>query len=96
MNVSYGPPGQKGVTTLMAVGADDLEQTTTDRAVSRASWLAAGAWLFGALTGQRTVKHIGMGATIALVGVRFAAGTLGAKRIAVSTAPVPVAPAAGW
>lgn len=97
MNVSYGPPGHKGVTTLMAVGADDLEQTSADRAVRCASWLGAGVWLLGALTGQRTMQNVGMGATIALVGVRVATGTLGARTVPV-TAPAiaPTAPLNGW
>ncbi len=96
MNVSYGPPGLKGVTTLMAVGDSDVELGATDRAIRRGSLIGAGAWLFGALTGQRTVRNAGMGATIALVTVGVMAGSFGNKPVLVTQpAAAPAPPASG-
>ncbi len=94
MNLSYGPPGQHGVTTLMAVGSDDVELGTADRAIRRGAWIGAGAWLLGALTGKKTLQATAMGATLALVAVGVVTGSIGNKAVLV-TQPAPV-PAAGW
>lgn len=72
MKVSYGPPAQRGVTQLMAVGAADLEDGVTDHAVKIGTAIAGGVWLLGLLAGSNTMKTAGLGAAVALLGVRYA------------------------
>ena len=51
MQVSYGPPGHRGVTHLMAVGAADLEDPPALESALVLSAIAMGiATLFGAKT----------------------------------------------
>jgi hypothetical protein len=82
MRVSYGPPGHKGVSQLMAVG-DDEYATPTESAVKTGQVLAGAVWLVGLIGGSRTLRGWGFGATMALLGVRAAA-----KRRAPRPAPV--------
>ena len=70
MQISFGPPGYAGVTSLIAVGADELDEGVTDRTVRIGGWLAAAVWAIGAMSGNRTIANAGMGGTIALVAIR--------------------------
>ncbi len=92
MQVSYGPPGHKGVTQLMAVGADEMEAYPTDRAVKIGGLIATGAWALGALTGNRALEHAGFGASIGFFLVELATGGFG--RMVEVTQPAP-GPATG-
>jgi hypothetical protein len=74
MQVSYGPPGAKGVTQLMAVGADEHEGNVTEQAVKTGGLLAVGVWGLGLLLGSRSLQNVGMGAGLALFGVQMVAG----------------------
>jgi len=72
MNISYGPPGARGVTQLMAVGADDIEHTATDRAVKVGSLIGLAVLGYGLVAKHKCAKTLGLGAVVALLGVRMA------------------------
>lgn len=61
MQVSYGPPGHKGVTHLMAVGAADLEDPP---AVESALVLSAIGMGIAALFGMKTATRYAGIATV--------------------------------
>ena len=71
MRLSYGPPGHKGVTTLMAVGADEYPNPT-DRHIQAGVALSASAAVLGFLSGSRTLRDAGAGAAAALLLLRWA------------------------
>lgn len=89
MKISYGPPAARGVTQLMAVGAADFDQTATERAMSKGGLLALAVLGIGLVTGSRRARDIGLGAAVAIYGVRMVAR----PRPVEVTAP---APAAGY
>jgi hypothetical protein len=93
MQVSYGPPGHKGVTTLMAVGASELEQSPTDAAVSKGIAISFGAMLIGVLVGSNTIKKMAAGAAIGLFGAKLASGAYGSKVQVTQAGPATPAPA---
>jgi hypothetical protein len=74
--IEYGPPGHKGVTSIMGLGALDIE----DRVIKvlppstkplRDVMLGSGAvWLFGLVTGSNTAKNVGLGAIAAVFMVK--------------------------
>ena len=82
MKVSYGPPGHRGVTQLMAVGADDFELNKTEKMVKTGGLIAIGIWGLGMIMGSNTVKNIGFGGALALFGVQAVSG--GGTRVEVS------------
>lgn len=61
MQIAYGPPGHKGVTHLMAVGADDLTPSPIERTVKVAGGVSLAVLLLGALTGKPRLVHMGLG-----------------------------------
>lgn len=65
MQVSYGPPGHKGVTHLMAVGADEYPPSEADRLVAFGAAAGVGLLLLGLLTGSKRAFHVGVGASLA-------------------------------
>ena len=71
--VEYGPPGEKGVSHIMGVGADELaELDATEGHLQKATWLGLGLWLVGVVANKPTLRGVGIGA--------FAVG-FGASRI---------------
>lgn len=67
MQIAYGPPGQRGVTTLMAVGADELgAETPTEKAVRTGRWLALAIGIAGAVMKAPRARDVGLGAAGAL------------------------------
>jgi hypothetical protein len=66
MRISYGPLGHRGVSTLMAVGADEYP-TPSDRARQVGVALGGAAFVLGLLSGSRTVRDMGAGAALALL-----------------------------
>jgi len=89
--IDYGPPGHRGVTRLVAVGDAEYEERT-DGIVRTGTMLAGAAWLAGILTGSKTLRGMGAGATAALLAVRFAAKK---KQIVIAAPPAPAA-ISGW
>lgn len=72
MQISYGPPGHRGVTHLVAVGDDaDLDTTTTEAYVSGGGILAM---LAGALLGSKRVAYAGAGVAGGILLVRYLRG----------------------
>lgn len=80
MQVSYGPPGHRGVSQLVAVG-DDEYPTPIDQAVKTGTVVAAGVAALGLIAGSTTLRNAGAGGLIALLFVRAA------KRKPTSSAP---------
>jgi hypothetical protein len=88
MQVSYGPPGHKGVTHLMAVGASDLDDASTLQTdlVIKSTLLGSAAIAgLGMLVGSRKARDLGLGGVIALLLVRH--WTRGKQVVEVSKAP---------
>lgn len=65
MQISYGPPGHKGVTHLMAVGADEFPPSEAERLIAIGAATGIGLLLYGLLAGRKRAFHIGVGATLA-------------------------------
>lgn len=72
MQISYGEPGHRGVTHLMAVGADEYGSTDTAKVVKYGGMAAGLAAVIGALTNRPALSNIGLGATAALIAVHLA------------------------
>lgn len=90
MQVSYGPPGRRGVTTLLAVGADELgAELPIEKAVRVGPWYMGAIAVVGALAGSRSVRDAGIGAAVALLLVRMTADRKSTVQVA---APAP----SGW
>jgi voltage-gated potassium channel Kch len=89
MKVSYGSPGHKGVTTLMAVGADELGESSTEEAVRIGSWGALAVAILGSVTGEETLAKAGAGAAAALFAIRLIAGRN--DTVVVTAPPAPTA-----
>ena len=76
MRVEYGPPGHKGVTQIMGLGADIVYPTITvakeiDKAHRTVGLLAAATWVGGMVIGSSTAKNIGIGGLLAVVYVQM-------------------------
>jgi len=61
--VEYGTPGQRGVTTLLGIGADELDAHAdkTDKALSTASKVSLGVLVYGLVTGNKLATGAGIG-----------------------------------
>jgi hypothetical protein len=68
MQVSYGPPGHKGVTHLMAVGADD-DASSAEPVVQNAMVLSAAAAGLGLLLGSKTLRTAGLAGVLVALGI---------------------------
>jgi hypothetical protein len=69
-HIEYGPPGHRGVTTIMGVGADpddDKLQST----LKLAGWASVGLWTLGLVIGSRDLKMAGFGAACATFAVQL-------------------------
>ena len=75
LDLAFGPPARRGVTTLMSVGADDpvTPVPTLDDLARRGAFLSGGVCLLGFLAGSQTLASVGFGGIAALVGVRWLA-----------------------
>jgi hypothetical protein len=96
MQVSYGPPGHKGVTTLMAVGASELEQSQADAALSRGITISFAAFVVGALVGSTMLKAMAAGSWIGLFGAKLASGAYGSKVQVTQAGPAAPAPSGSY
>ena len=84
MKVSYGPPPQRGVTQLMAVGDADLDGDASTTVMYGAAAVA----VVGLLVGSSTIRNLGIGGWAALALSRRASGAT-PKAIPVSLAGAP-------
>lgn len=75
LDLAYGPPARRGVTTLMSVGADDpiSPLPTLDDYARRGTFASAGLCLLGFLIGSQTLASVGFGGAAALAGARWLA-----------------------
>jgi hypothetical protein len=66
--IEYGPPGHKGVTQIMGLGAasDVAALVPKDTAARNTGLLAAATWLGGLVIGNNTAKNIGIGGLLAV------------------------------
>lgn len=70
--VEYGPPGEKGVSHIMGVGADELaELDATEKTLQRSTWLGLGMWFVGVVTDKPTLRGVGIGAAAVGIGGRI-------------------------
>ncbi len=68
MQISYGPPGHRGVTHAMAIGADEIDGVgETDKLLSALMLGSAGAAVAGRVVGSKTVSLLGVGGVIVLL-----------------------------
>lgn len=69
MRVEYGPPGHKGVTQIMGLGADAPLAVVREISKSHRTVgiLAAATWVGGFVMGSNTAKNIGIGGILAIV-----------------------------
>lgn len=85
MNVSYGPPGLRGVTQLMAVGDADFETKPTDRLVQRGIALSLSALVASFIPGLGGMRKLSLGAAAALIAVQVMASKGSGNPIEIST-----------
>ena len=71
--MEYGPPGHKGVTSIMGIGAADIEPTNYGASLMRVGVLAGVLWVAGGIIGSNTLKNIGIGGAGALLAAFFLA-----------------------
>jgi hypothetical protein len=71
MRVEYGPPGHRGVSTIMGLGevpaklkALPLPKT---KPLKTAGSIAIAAWLVGLVSGSSYLQHLGIGAGMAVL-----------------------------
>lgn len=69
MQVSYGPPGHKGVTHLVAVG--DVGDWPHDDAEQSVMYASIGVMGIGLLLGRSTMLKVGVGGILALMGASW-------------------------
>ena len=72
MQIAYGPPGHRGVSSLVAVGDAEYE-STSDQMLRSGTWVAGAVAALGLASGSRTLRTLGIGGLLAIVGVRAAA-----------------------
>lgn len=66
MKIDYGPPGAVGVKSLQYVG-DDADYTSTGlrQLAKPAGAIALGVWGFALVTGNKPLKKIALGVSVA-------------------------------
>ena len=94
MRVEYGPPGHKGVTQIMGLGATGpvagyVSLVPEDKSSRTVVGLAAATWLVGMFIGSSTVKNIAFGAVGAIAVVQLLKNRSDAP-------PAPPATVQGW
>lgn len=75
VHVSWGPPGVRGVDTIMGLGADEVDalQSATDKALHRAGLWSLGAWAVGVVTNRKALRYAGLGGALVAWGVKHLA-----------------------
>ena len=69
--VEYGPPGHKGIESIMGIGSTDLEQTDSGADLMKVGGGAVALWVAGTLTGMNSLKQIGFGAGLAVAAIKY-------------------------
>jgi hypothetical protein len=91
MRVEYGPPGHKGVTQIMGLGATP-SIAMIDKNHRNVGLLALATWVGGVVAGSDTARNIGIGGLLAVVYVQV----LARREEAAAPAPLPPIDVQGW
>jgi hypothetical protein len=103
MNVTYGPPGHKGVTQIMGLGTDEAEisnlklkaeQYLPGKAHRQVAGFAAGAWLVGLLMGSSWLQSAAIGAGAGILACAHLMKQEGTEELP-EVAPLPVVESLG-
>ena len=70
VSVAYGPPGARGVQSIMGLGAEDVEPHPAAEMLRKAMWLGLGAWAVGVVINRPGLRGFGLGAAAVGLGVR--------------------------
>lgn len=75
VHVSWGPPGVRGVDTIIGLGADEVDalQSATDAALTKAGWVSLAAWAIGVVANKKALRHAGLGGALVAFGVKHLA-----------------------
>lgn len=78
LDLAFGPPAHRGVTTLMSVGADDPATPTAvgtplDDYTRKGIWVAGAVAAAGVVFGSGLLRNVGLGGAAALLGARWLA-----------------------
>lgn len=71
VRVAYGPPGQKGVTTIVGLGAEDTEAHPAEKMLGRAGWIGIAIWAAGVVFNRAQLRGAGLGVAATGFGVKY-------------------------
>jgi hypothetical protein len=71
VRIAYGPPGAKGVTTIVGLGAEDVEPHPADKLLGRAGWIGIAIWAVGVVTNRSQIRGVGLGVAATGFGVKY-------------------------
>lgn len=75
MKINYGPPGHKGVTSIMGIGdTDEVEKILAlppDRPLKIVTVASMATWALGAATGRKDLQTLGLGASFAAFAIQM-------------------------
>ena len=74
MHIAHGPPGASGVTSLMSVGADDIEgfgEREVHKTARTVGLLSTAMWIYGWSTNDPKLKKMGLGVGLAALAVEL-------------------------
>lgn len=77
--MEYGPPGLKGVTQIMGIGADDIEPSTHENSMKTVGIGAAAIFALGIVAGNKNAQQFGLGAGAAILACHLLAKRLERK-----------------
>lgn len=96
VRIAYGPPGQKGVTTIVGLGAADVEPHPAERMLGRAAWVGIGIWAIGVVLNRPQLRGAGLGVAATGFGVKYLSNRELAQLPPVLTGEKTPAPTSGW
>lgn len=70
VHIAFGPPGAKGVSSIMGVGADDVEPHPAPELLRTAAWLGVALWGIGVVINRPALRGAGLGAAAVGFGVK--------------------------
>lgn len=73
VHIAFGPPGAKGVSSIMGIGADDVEPHPAPELLRKAGWAGVGLWAIGVVLNKPALRGAGLGAAAVSFGVRHLA-----------------------
>ena len=73
VHIAYGGPGIKGVSSIMGIGADDVEPHPATELLRKAAWLGVALWGIGVVVNKPALRGAGLGAAAVGFGVKHLA-----------------------